>query len=95
MINRCSGGQDERARPLARVAGAEALAPSYSLLDMTVYGRQEVWEDSPPGWPQPFQTSGEQFRANGRPTAQWSRLAAGHSHDLGTTGTGRRITPMG
>ena len=56
---------------------AEALAPSYGLLDMTVYGRQETWEDSPPGWPQPFGTSGEQFRTNGRPTAQWPRLAAG------------------
>ena len=61
---------------------AEAMAPSYGLLDMTVYGRQETWEDSPPGWPQPFATSGEQFRANGRPTAQWPRLAAGHSDDL-------------
>ena len=56
---------------------AEALAPAYGLLDMTVYGRQETWEDSPPGWPQPFGTSGEQFRTNGRPTAQWPRLAAG------------------
>ena len=64
--------------------GAEAMAPSYGLLDMTVYGRQEDWEDSPPGWPQPFGTSGEQFRTDGRPTAQWARLAAGHSDDLGT-----------
>jgi hypothetical protein len=40
---------------------------------MMVYGRQETWEDSPDGWPQPF-ASGEQFRTNGRPTAQWSRL---------------------
>jgi predicted dithiol-disulfide oxidoreductase (DUF899 family) len=64
--------------------GAEAMAPSYGLLDLTVYGRQEVWEDSPPGWPQPFTTSGAQFRSNGRPTAQWSRLAAGRSDDLGT-----------
>jgi predicted dithiol-disulfide oxidoreductase (DUF899 family) len=61
---------------------AEALAPTYALLDMTVYGRQETWEDSLPGWPQSFGTSGEQFRANGRPTAQWSRLAAGHSDKL-------------
>jgi predicted dithiol-disulfide oxidoreductase (DUF899 family) len=53
---------------------AEALAPSYGLLDMTVYGRQETWEDSPGGWPQPFATNGDQFRSNGRPTAQWSRL---------------------
>jgi predicted dithiol-disulfide oxidoreductase (DUF899 family) len=61
---------------------AEALAPSYGLLDMTVYGRQETWEDSPAGWPQPFATTGEQFRTNGRPAAQWSRLAAGRSDDL-------------
>jgi predicted dithiol-disulfide oxidoreductase (DUF899 family) len=60
----------------------EVMAPSYGLLDMTVYGRQETWENSPDGWPQPFATSGEQFRSNGRPTAQWSRLAAGRSDDL-------------
>ena len=30
-------------------AAAEAMAPSYGLLDMTVYGRQETWEDSPDG----------------------------------------------
>jgi predicted dithiol-disulfide oxidoreductase (DUF899 family) len=64
--------------------GAEAMAPSYGLLDMTVYGRQETWEDSPPGWPQPFATDGDQFRSDGRPAAQWSRLAAGRSDDLGT-----------
>jgi len=69
---------------------AEALAPTYALLDMTVYGRQETWEDSHPGWPQLAGTSGEQFRANGRPTAQWSRLAAGRSDDLRTTGTAAR-----
>jgi predicted dithiol-disulfide oxidoreductase (DUF899 family) len=66
--------------------GGEAFAPSYGLLDMTVYGRQETWEDSPTGWPQPFPTRGEQFRVNGRPTAQWSRLEAGRSDDLGTYG---------
>jgi predicted dithiol-disulfide oxidoreductase (DUF899 family) len=66
--------------------GTEVSAPSYGLLDLTVYGRQEIWEQSPPGWPQPFKTSGEQFRSNGRPTAQWSRLAAGRSDDLGAGG---------
>jgi hypothetical protein len=35
-------------------------------------------------------TSGEQFRTNGRPTAQWSWLAAGRSDDLGITGTASR-----
>jgi predicted dithiol-disulfide oxidoreductase (DUF899 family) len=75
--------------------GAEALAPSYGLLDMTVYGRQENWEDSPPGWPQVFATSGEQFRANGRPTAQWSRLAAGRPDDLGTAGDQMPVVDRG
>ena len=32
--------------------GVEALTDSYSLLDTTPYGRQEDFEDSPPGWPQ-------------------------------------------
>ncbi|MGY4907672.1 DUF899 family protein [Streptomyces sp. 900116325] len=62
--------------------GCEAMAPSYGLLDMTVYGRQEVWEDSPEGWPQHFRTDGDQFRLDGRPTSQWSRLAAGRDDDL-------------
>ena len=57
----------------------EAMAPSYGLLDMTVYGRQERWEDSPGGWPRRFGTDGDQFRTGGRPTAQWSRIAAGRS----------------
>lgn len=32
--------------------GVESLTDSYSLLDMTPYGRQEDFEESPPGWPQ-------------------------------------------
>ncbi|MGI4790906.1 MAG: DUF899 domain-containing protein [Janthinobacterium lividum] len=32
--------------------GTEALTDAYMLLDTTPYGRQEDWEDSPPGWPQ-------------------------------------------
>jgi len=67
--------------------GTEAMAPSYGLLDMAVYGRQEAWEDSPAGWPQRWENTGEQFRVNGRPTAQWSRLEAGRSDDLGTAGS--------
>jgi hypothetical protein len=35
----------------------EAIVPSDGLLDMTVYGRQETWEDSPAGW-KPLATSG-------------------------------------
>jgi predicted dithiol-disulfide oxidoreductase (DUF899 family) len=64
----------------------EVFAPSYGLLDMTVYGRQESWEDSPAGWPKPFATNGDQFLLNGRPTAQWSRLAAGRSDSLDVAG---------
>ncbi len=32
--------------------GVEGLTNAYSLLDVTPYGRQEDFEDSPPGWPQ-------------------------------------------
>jgi predicted dithiol-disulfide oxidoreductase (DUF899 family) len=32
--------------------GLEALGTLWSLLDVTPYGRQEAWEDSPAGWPQ-------------------------------------------
>jgi predicted dithiol-disulfide oxidoreductase (DUF899 family) len=62
--------------------GTEAMTSSYGLLDMTVYGRQEMWEDSPAGWPHRWAMDGAQFRTDGRPTAQWSRLAAGRSDDL-------------
>lgn len=61
--------------------GVEAVDYSLSLMDLTVYGRQEPWEDSPTGWPQPFVTDGG-WRTDGRPTPQWSRLAAGRSDDL-------------
>jgi predicted dithiol-disulfide oxidoreductase (DUF899 family) len=64
--------------------GVEAMAPTYGLLDMTVYGRQETWEDSPAGWPRHWGADLEHpYGANGRPTAQWPRLAAGRSDDLG------------
>jgi predicted dithiol-disulfide oxidoreductase (DUF899 family) len=32
--------------------GVEYLGSLWSYLDLTPYGRQERWEDSPPGWPQ-------------------------------------------
>lgn len=31
--------------------GVEYLGTQWSYLDLTPYGRQESWEDSPPGWP--------------------------------------------
>jgi hypothetical protein len=44
---------------------------SYGLLDRTVFGRQEPWEDSPDGWPQ-IPAGQHQWRVDGRPLAQWS-----------------------
>jgi predicted dithiol-disulfide oxidoreductase (DUF899 family) len=60
--------------------GVEVMSPTYGLLDMTVYGRQEQWQDAPAGWPQGGIM--ETLRSNGRPTAQWSRLRAGRSDSL-------------
>jgi predicted dithiol-disulfide oxidoreductase (DUF899 family) len=74
--------------------GVEALDNSYALMDLSVYGRQEPWETSPPGWPQHRTNTRTAAGApdwppvsawpGGRPIAQWPRLDAGHSDDLGT-----------
>jgi predicted dithiol-disulfide oxidoreductase (DUF899 family) len=63
--------------------GAEAMDNSYRLLDLTVYGRQEAWEDSPDGWPQQPEDQ-HPYRTGERPIAQWARLSAGYSDDLRT-----------
>jgi predicted dithiol-disulfide oxidoreductase (DUF899 family) len=60
--------------------GVEVMDNSFALMDLTVHGRQEPWEDSPPGRPQPWQE--ENMRTDGRPIAQWSRIEAGRSDDL-------------
>jgi predicted dithiol-disulfide oxidoreductase (DUF899 family) len=73
--------------------GVEAMDYSYALMDLTVYGRQEPWEDSPPGWPKQCTytrtSSGsptwQPEWPGGRPIAQWPRLEAGRSDDLGIT----------
>jgi predicted dithiol-disulfide oxidoreductase (DUF899 family) len=67
------------------IRGVEAMDNNYRLVDLTVNGRQETWEDSPTGWPQGDIM--DTLRTNGRPTSQWSRLKAGYSDDLGS---GRR-----
>ena len=41
--------------------GVDRLRLDLNLLDLTPYGRQEEWEDSPAGWPQ-------------TPTMEWMRL---------------------
>jgi predicted dithiol-disulfide oxidoreductase (DUF899 family) len=63
--------------------GVEVMGNSYRLLDLTVYGRQERWEDSPAGWPR-WPESAHQYRTDGRPIVQWPRVKAGHSDDLRT-----------
>jgi predicted dithiol-disulfide oxidoreductase (DUF899 family) len=62
--------------------GVEAMDNSYALMDLTVFGRQEPWEDSPAGWPQGWELGRDIWRTDGRPSAQWSRLQAGRSDDL-------------
>ncbi len=64
--------------------GVEAMDYSNALLDLTVYGRQEPWEDSPVGWPQLWGVIGDKhpYRINGRPIVQWSRIEAGRSDEL-------------
>jgi predicted dithiol-disulfide oxidoreductase (DUF899 family) len=63
--------------------GVEAMDNSYRLLDLTVYGRQERWEDSPAGWPR---LKGEHaYRIGERPIVQWPRVKAGYSDDLGNS----------
>ena len=78
--------------------GVESMDYSYALMDLTVFGRQEEWEDSPTGWP----TRGHASRTDagapdwpptsawpdGRPTSQWPRLAAGRSDSLGSPSAG-------
>ncbi len=64
--------------------GEEPFMLVFDLLDLTPYGRQESWEDSPAGWPQSWIVDGSNTRIDGRPIPQWSRLEAGRSDDLGS-----------
>jgi predicted dithiol-disulfide oxidoreductase (DUF899 family) len=72
--------------------GVEVMDNNYHLLDLTIYGRQETWEDSPTDWPQQCTytrtSSGsptwQPVWPGGRPIAQWPRLETGWSDDLGT-----------
>jgi predicted dithiol-disulfide oxidoreductase (DUF899 family) len=73
--------------------GVEAMDYSYALMDLTVYGRQEPWEDSPTDWPQHCtytrsrtgSPTWEPEWPGGRPIAHWPRLDAGLSDDLSTS----------
>ena len=73
------------------------IAPSYGLLDLTFYGRQEFWEDSREGWPQRWCPKDGQFTLDGHPTAQWSQIRAARDDDLGATQDGgpfRAVLPL-
>lgn len=61
--------------------GVEVMDNSYSLMDLTVYGRQEQHENSPAGWAK-RPADWHNTQVNGRPIAQWSRLEAGRSDAL-------------
>ncbi len=67
--------------------GVEAMDNTYGLLDLTVYGRKQAWEDSPAGWPVVTEPDGRVWSTDGRPTAQLARVEAGYSDFLGTTVT--------
>jgi predicted dithiol-disulfide oxidoreductase (DUF899 family) len=78
--------------------GVEAMDYSYALMDLTAHGRQESWEDSPPGWPQDCSNVRSDGGApdwppvaqwpGGRPIGHWPRLDAGRSDDLGNSAAG-------
>ena len=83
--------------------GAEALDYSYALMDLTVFGRQEEWEDSPESWPRRGHATRTLGGApewqplwewpGGRPTSQWPRLEAGRSDDLESADTSAARPP--
>ncbi|MBL0884866.1 DUF899 family protein [Myceligenerans indicum] len=76
--------------------GTEQLSGSFALLDLTVYGRGEAWQDTPDGWPEGHHPCwywcSDAEGASGwgpasRPAPQWTRPgatpvdpAAGHTH---------------
>jgi predicted dithiol-disulfide oxidoreductase (DUF899 family) len=49
----------------AYARGLDHSAPGYPFLDLTPYGRQETWEDSPAGWPQGVEGVGVPMPADG------------------------------
>lgn len=57
------------------VRGDEAMGSTWSYLDMTALGRQETWEDSPPGYPQspPYQwwRWHDDYAPGGAPDPAW------------------------
>jgi len=72
--------------------GNEAVNSAMGLLDMTPYGRGEVWEDNPDGWPQgrhacwSWRSDADgnfTWGETSRPVPQWSRPGASPVKTLG------------
>ncbi|MCO5226613.1 MAG: DUF899 domain-containing protein [Thermomicrobiales bacterium] len=55
--------------------GVEAIMVPLKLMDLSVYGRKEPWEDAPEGWPKQPQAYWF-WRKDGRPVPQWGRPGA-------------------
>jgi predicted dithiol-disulfide oxidoreductase (DUF899 family) len=75
--------------------GCERVNGSLGLLDMTVHGRGEAWEDHPEGWPE-ARPAGWFWRSDAdgnptwgetsRPVPQWTRPGSTPVETLGRTG---------
>jgi predicted dithiol-disulfide oxidoreductase (DUF899 family) len=72
--------------------GTEHLSSTFSLLDMTPYGRGEAWQDSPEGWPEGnhpcwyWRADADGTAVWGptsRPVPQWTRPGATPVETLG------------
>jgi predicted dithiol-disulfide oxidoreductase (DUF899 family) len=61
--------------------GDEALGTTWSYLDITALGRQEVWEDSPKGYPQTptykWWNWHDNYDADAAPDAKWIEVSDG------------------
>ncbi|MFM9995562.1 MAG: DUF899 domain-containing protein [Phycisphaerales bacterium] len=66
----------------AYARGLEPLLTTCHMLDLTAYGRQESWEDSPEGWPRTSLKDGDWVRHH-------DRYENGYAH-----GPGAALTPM-
>jgi predicted dithiol-disulfide oxidoreductase (DUF899 family) len=59
--------------------GDEAMGTVWSYLDMTALGRQEIWEDSPEGYPQerPYKwwNWNESYVPNATPDPKWVQVS--------------------
>ncbi|WP_028926672.1 DUF899 domain-containing protein [Pseudonocardia acaciae] len=70
--------------------GDEALGNTWSYLDITALGRQESWEDSPPGYPQapPYQWWRRHDEYHDAPTAPAERWNPRTAHGTGPESPG-------